>query len=422
MKPRPDEIPRPAPRRARGYLLKIGTLLAGLLIACLLAEGIVRWFAGEIIPNPIGPRHQFIADPVLGIDLAPGFRGRFNVADEFDVPIAINSRGCRDREFGPKAAGVVRILSLGDSFAFGYGVRAEETYAKVLEARLDAGPEGPRFEVLNAGASGRGIPHMVEVCRRTIGWFEPDVVITTFFFVNDLLDIKTFPEHTVRGGIVLTQGVGQSLDASPWLDFSVHYSDFSLLLWRSWFNFRQRAIGQPTLGGIAPPGSLWGTDMLETRGLAATTNGDGDPADADAALVARLTEREQLWARYEEHLQELAALCAAAGARLVVLNIPQEYQTRDAVWQQLVDSGEIDPVRTDRDLVSRQLTAICARVGVALCDLVPSFRATPPAPGTTRFFPVNKHFNATGNAFTAEVLARFLREHELLEAAPARRR
>src|SRR5690606_25417389 len=141
-----------------------------------------------------------------------------------------------------------------------------------------------------------------------------------------------------------------------------------------------------------------------------------------AAVTARMAERDELWARYEEHLQELSALCTPHGARLVVLNIPQEYQTRTAVWRQLVDSGEIDPARTDRDLIGKQLTAICGRTGVALCDLVPAFRATPPAPGTTRFFPVNKHLNAAGNAFTAEVLDRFLREHELLEAPTDRRR
>ena len=63
----------------------------------------------------------------------------------------INSRGLRDREYPyAKPAGRKRCLLLGDSYVFGWGVEANETAAKVMEARL-AG-----VEVINGGCPGWG--------------------------------------------------------------------------------------------------------------------------------------------------------------------------------------------------------------------------------------------------------------------------
>ncbi len=57
-------------------------------------------------------------------------------------------------------------------------------------------------------------------------------------------------------------------------------------------------------------------------------------------------------------------------------------------------------------------TNLCADAGVAFYDTIPDFRATPPK--TTRFFTLNKHFTPEGNAFTAAILARYLRQNGLV--------
>lgn len=72
------------------------------------------------------------------------------------MPVAINSDGLRGREINtPKPPHTFRILAVGDSVTFGYGVREEDTYVKVLERRLNEGESGGReFEVLNGGTLG----------------------------------------------------------------------------------------------------------------------------------------------------------------------------------------------------------------------------------------------------------------------------
>src|SRR5439155_1571974 len=54
-----------------------------------------------------------------------------------------------------KPANTFRILGIGDSFTFGYGIKDEDTFLHGLQLRLNARPPGKRhYETLNAGVGG----------------------------------------------------------------------------------------------------------------------------------------------------------------------------------------------------------------------------------------------------------------------------
>ena len=108
-------------------------------------------------------------------------------------PVSINSHGLRDREFSlEKPAGVYRILMLGDSTTFGWGVAEENTVAKILERRLGqtCSPGPCRFEVLNAGVGNYGTvqeyTHYLTYDRA----FHPDLVVLEYF-INDAEPVPT---------------------------------------------------------------------------------------------------------------------------------------------------------------------------------------------------------------------------------------
>ena len=70
------------------------------------------------------------------------------------VDVKINSHGLRDYEYPlTKPPGTYRIIMLGDSTTFGWGVRLEDTAAKILERKLNEARSAgyKRFEVINAG-------------------------------------------------------------------------------------------------------------------------------------------------------------------------------------------------------------------------------------------------------------------------------
>jgi hypothetical protein len=85
-----------------------------------------------------------------------------------------------------KPPGVQRILLLGDSFPFGYGVEDGEVVSAVLEDRLNEGAGGRRaYEVVNFAVSGFGQTEELITYRARGRQYDPDFVVV-FFFDNDI--------------------------------------------------------------------------------------------------------------------------------------------------------------------------------------------------------------------------------------------
>jgi hypothetical protein len=92
-------------------------------------------------------------------------------------PVHINSRGTRGPDFQPeKAPGTIRILSLGDSRTFGWGLSDEETYSRRLEHSLH-NQIGKPVEIINAGVNAWSYPQMEVYFREEGLGLRPDVVI-----------------------------------------------------------------------------------------------------------------------------------------------------------------------------------------------------------------------------------------------------
>ena len=123
-----------------------------------------------------------VSNPDLGFTHVPN-RHAFLMG----VDVHINSHGYRDHEFSVvKAPGTYRILMLGDSTTFGWGVQLEATIPKLLESRLNEGRLSgiDRFEVLNAGVGNYNTVQELAFYE-TIGKdFDPDLIILVFF-IND---------------------------------------------------------------------------------------------------------------------------------------------------------------------------------------------------------------------------------------------
>jgi hypothetical protein len=102
---------------------------------------------GVPLKNIINPH----PDDKIIYDLRPNLEVKFQRAQ-----VQTNSCGMRDLERSiQKPEGIYRIGLFGDSFAFGWGVQREESFASVLEDTLNALSNGtPRFEVLNFGVPG----------------------------------------------------------------------------------------------------------------------------------------------------------------------------------------------------------------------------------------------------------------------------
>jgi hypothetical protein len=98
------------------------------------------------------------------------------------VTYRTNAQGFRGDDFvAERRPGVLRVALLGDSFAFGLGVREEHTVARRLQEALAV--RCP-VEVLNFGVLGYTTEQEEALLRKRVLVFHPDLVVV-WYFLND---------------------------------------------------------------------------------------------------------------------------------------------------------------------------------------------------------------------------------------------
>jgi len=169
-------------------LKKLALVLFSLLVVALLMELFLRVlfyhskdFSMEMWKYAVAMKRS-VPDPNLSFVHEPNTQAFLMGQD-----VKINSHGLRDREFSlEKPPGVYRIMVLGDSTTFGWGVSMDDTASKILERELNALriPGYERFEVMNAGVGNYDTVQEVTYYRTRGIEFHPDMVILVFF-IND---------------------------------------------------------------------------------------------------------------------------------------------------------------------------------------------------------------------------------------------
>jgi lysophospholipase L1-like esterase len=110
-------------------------------------------------------------DPMLGWRHRPGQHGPFEL-NGTRVEVRHNRQGLRDREYPYRRdAGRQRILAVGDSFVWGFGVAQNEIFTEVMESTLRG------VEVINAGVSGYSTDQELLWLRDEGMKYRPDLVV-----------------------------------------------------------------------------------------------------------------------------------------------------------------------------------------------------------------------------------------------------
>jgi lysophospholipase L1-like esterase len=145
-----------------------------VLIALVLAEVVLR--AVGQAPFAVNPERAkfWLHDETLGWRHRPSQSGVFR-KDPFEIQVDINSFGLRDDEFPrEKPEGRQRIVVLGDSFAWGFGVEQPDIFTELLEESLDG------VDVINAGVSGYASDQQLLWLQSDGMRFSPDLVVLVF--------------------------------------------------------------------------------------------------------------------------------------------------------------------------------------------------------------------------------------------------
>ena len=172
------------PARLRSLLLNGSLVVFGLMVPLVLGEIVARMTHSGLAEFD---DHQFRRS-------AWSFWPNSHQDSYIGVPVYINNVGLRGPDITlEKPPGVFRILGVGDSITFGYGVRVEDTFLRTLEQDLNrSAPSHPRFEVINAGVPATGLEYYTHFIENEAQSMHPDLIVVCMA-LNDI-DPQLDPE------------------------------------------------------------------------------------------------------------------------------------------------------------------------------------------------------------------------------------
>ena len=386
--------------RAR-WPIRIGLVLASLVLALTAAEAILRLFP------PRESKARFLSDPVRHHRLRAGWD-----RPEQGFPYRTNSLGVRDREVAStKPPGTVRILMLGDSFTEGGGLAEADTIPRRVEAALRGGCPG--VEVINAGVASYS-PILEYLLLKEIGGaVSPDLIVLNF----DMTDVH---DDFIRTALAELDDAGlprrvpsdrrreTALLLPPTLPAAVRPLEDALSRLALWQSLRKSRGGRQVLGPLNLD-----EPALRARDLIGDLRYDRLAITRD--VPAR--DEERAWANSARYLAGIRRLADQLSAPFVVVVYPHGHQV--AAHETLGSRASIGlgPGLYTSDRPFRTLTEIGHREGFAVISLLEVFRRrADPARPLFRFDDI--HHTVAGARVMAEGMAAALLEGGLVSRCP----
>jgi len=313
----------------------------------------------------------FVPDAELGWRPRPGVKTEWG-----HVRVEINAKGLRGPEVAwTKPAGTLRILYLGDSVTFGFGLeRVEDTYPYVVGAALEQQLETP-VETVNSGVGGWSPWQQYAYLQRDGLRYQPDVIVVGFV-LNDITEkFSLLRFGGTSSGWHLSRVAQSRLD--HWLSQSAIVS------------FAREGIAQFRFGADVFVGAQR-YEAEEVRWLAAHARGE------------RL---RRAWEITFENLEKIFATASDHGIGAVLAVFPYAFQLDE-------------PATTGAP--QQMLREFAEARGIPYLDLMPALAAEARAgsesggAGVRALYLDPAHFSTRGNRAVGAAIAEFLRVRGLV--------
>ena len=161
-------------RKYLPVLQNASLLILSVACALLIGEAVLRLMMPR---NDIAEWYQ--ADPVYHHLLKPDFFQRYTYRGfGISIDVRTNANGFRDDIREVPVSGVTKVLFLGDSYVFGYGLNVDERMDTALRA-LAAHAEH-HIETINWGVPGWGTRHQMLYAVNHLESARPEVLVLVF--------------------------------------------------------------------------------------------------------------------------------------------------------------------------------------------------------------------------------------------------
>tara|TARA_Y100000310_G_scaffold231756_1_gene234441 strand:- start:375 stop:1448 length:1074 start_codon:yes stop_codon:yes gene_type:complete len=345
-------------------------LVVVLILGLVVAEVSVRVF----LPTRL---LDYKYDEEIGIRYLPDTSYQFiSGFDEFSVTNTYNSKGLRGKEFSYEKNEVNRILGLGDSFTFGYGVEDDETYLSLLGENLG------EYEIINAGLSGYGPQHILKFLKKEGMKYNPDKVLIALYIGNDI-GSQGQELFSIENGVLVDKTLPKasfSLQVRQYLAHKlVLYNYLHLIKFRLDVN----------AGKVNPYTPEVYPFLLDEETL---NNG---------------------FSFFQEIMKEMKNYLDNKGVELTVIIIPTKEQVSEEFMESFKEKikevyDKPDSVLENLgnlDVLHTRLLLFLEEEGIEHIDLLPVFKKL----DEDLYFPIDSHLNVKGHEATAIIVAKHLK-------------
>lgn len=333
--------------------------VCGLLLGMACVEVVLRIADPQVeVVNPLRGFHD--GDTRLGWRGKPNVTRRFH-RSEFDVLVEHGPDGFRRAAPPASENAAARVLFLGDSFTWGWGVSQGEVFTDHLQRAL------PGVGIDNRGVNGFGTGQeyllLQELLRR-----QRYARVAVMFFNNDLSDNAADKEHRPRFALVGGRPMPQNLPLPASLKDPVGAFLDDHLRAVQFFSFQFAMLKERFRSG---------------RGA------HPEPTPSREAIDYRTLPGYELTVRL---LDQMRVRSRNRGATFFVVYVP----SRSEIEHQPAADAEMRAVH-------ELIVETCRGLDIPLVDLVPAFHAAA-ARGERLIFARDEHWNPAGHRLAAKTI------------------
>jgi lysophospholipase L1-like esterase len=363
--------------------------LASVFITALLIEIVLRM---TYVPPPKvmqGPDlrngEYYQSDQLLGWRPRPNVQGVHDIPGLFSSTFRTNRQGLRGvREFPFERGKAARMVVVGDSFTWGYGVNDEDVYVSKLAELL------PKVEIINLGVTAYGPSQELEYFKSEGVRYRPDIVVLSFC----LNDIEEYEYKSIKNGMSAGQDLAMygrsSGNLKRWVSERVYL--YSFIMDR--INTSKALVNLLVRLGIK--GELGGYEALDIN--------------LRPSLKQYPIELEEQWESTKSKLRMIRDIAHDQKARLVLVLIPSRQSIEPTSFAHTIAYTRYEPNDFDLDKPYRLLEQFALDEQIEVINPVAAFvRAN--EGGNKLYLANDSHFTPAGHELFAKEITTYLQTH-----------
>lgn len=312
---------------------------------------------------------------------------------------SINSLGFRDHEVSLEKGAAYRIVAIGDSFTYGWGVNIEDTWEKRLEFYLRA--RGLNVEVLNLGKPAAGPNEYAQIADAVIPALKPDLLILGILSGDDIHQVtgfdpaQSFPNLFVTASYLksLWNPVGRPASAERSVEECRRtFEDAAKSIYaemgqsdRERFEALEEPVKKAFHDGNLNP---W---------LLSHATGNPDYFMDTLSLDALRTETKKMGWKF----QQIARAAARHGVRVEAFSLPEGFYVNKEAYRNVQRIGfHVAPAMLTTDIPEQIVGRACQMAKIPFHSVLKEFRQHQDESGL--YFELDRHMTPAGNDLFAK--------------------